>query len=54
MIIKPGCQMTENTYYGQTCCPSRCSQRLDGFMFGEWPTKPIILNACQYVDILGN
>jgi len=46
IIIKPGRLMTGNTQYGQTSRPSCCSQHEAGFIFGERPRKPIILNAC--------
>ena len=45
MIIRPGCLMTGNTYYGQMSCSSHCSQHQARFMPREFPRKPIILNA---------
>jgi hypothetical protein len=45
MIIKPGRLMAGNMLYGQMNFPSRCSHHQAGFMFGERPSKSIILIA---------
>jgi len=45
MITKPGRPMHGNTQFNQMCSPSCFSQHQAGFMFGERPRKPIILNA---------
>jgi hypothetical protein len=45
MIINPGLLMIGKKSYGQMIRPSRCSQHQTGFMFGEHPRKPIILEC---------
>ena len=45
MITKPGRLMTGNTLHGQVSRRPRCSQYQAGFMFGERPRKPKILNC---------
>jgi hypothetical protein len=45
MITKPGRPMNDNKSFNQLCSPSCFSQHQAGFMFGEHPRKPIILNA---------
>jgi len=44
-IIKLGCLVIGNTWYGQMNHLSHCSQHQARFIFGERPRKPIILNA---------
>ena len=44
MIIKPGCLLIGNMHYGLMSHPYS-SQLQAGFMFGQCPRKPIVLNA---------